>query len=99
MGDSLARLQYLSHCSHDPIPEFFFRVQLFATRGGQSIGLDPAALLSGRPFAQNPTFLLETMKRGEERSGLHVKRPVGHLSNPVGDSDAVERLRFESAQN
>ncbi len=43
--------------------------------------------------------MLEAIQRGEQRPGLDLKRPLGHLLDPAGDAEAVQGFEVEDLQH
>ena len=66
---------------------------------GQTVRLDAAAAGRHFPVPFDPAVLLQPMKRGKERSRLHLKRAFRRLEDALGDGGAVERLQFERAKD
>ena len=82
------------------LSQFFFSLASCGSAGGgEGVDFDAAAVLGFAPLSGDPALFSETMQGGKERSRADDEYPVRHLLDAVGDADAVERAKFQGAEN
>ena len=80
--------------------QFFFSLASWARpERGERVDFHAASALGFAPLSGDPPFFSEAMQGREERSGSDHEYAVSHLLDAVGDADAVERAKFQGAEN
>ena len=84
----------------ESIPARFLSLELLSSRAREFVKLRFTASLVHVPTRRDPTFLLDAIERGIQRSLLHMQHFVGELPNALNNSIPVqlserERLEYE----
>src|SRR5262245_55733651 len=73
----------------ESLPARAFGCQVFFSRGGQAIGLDPLIVLGDLPLRADPLLPLQPVQRRIERAGVYLQRLVGIGSDRLADAVAM----------
>src|ERR1051326_4308040 len=97
---ALCGLPYLRNRETQPIPARFLGLKLLSPGARQLVKLRFTTSLVYVPTRRHPTFLLNPVERGIQRSLLHIQHFVGKLANALNDPVPMqlperERLQYQ----
>lgn len=92
-------LEGTRHGNRDAIPLRGFLRELPTSGAGQRVVLGPAVVLGGLPVGLEPTGLLETVERREQRTGLNAERTGSHLLDTSRHTKAVQLAGAECLED
>src|SRR4029079_7508430 len=96
---SRLRFQKAGYCRCTSRPVFRLDLELLPPRARQRIELGVPRVLCLAPLAVEPTCPLESLQRGEQRTGIHLEDAARNLLDPSRDPEAVERLQAQRLED